>query len=810
MAPSKVQSTSNSTGSSGSSTTIAKAYASNVTAGNFLFAVAGGAANTTCTFSSSGDTWATIATFWDGNIGQLVSIGYAANVTGGAKTVTATFGTSTIFKSIIIEEWSGVATSSPLDTNTTGLHVPATTTPSDNAMTTTTDGDLILGGIVSDGAVISAGTGYTLDIYESGNHYGAEFQVQGTHGSTTVVWTLGSSAQSAVVSAAFKPAGGTNFSQTVTDAAGLVDNRTQVETAAQTVTDSTGETDNRVQAAAFVQAATDTAGSTDVLAQAAAAVQAFVDGAGSTDVLGQVAAAVQAITDGAGLTDSTVTGAPPSWQASGTYMETTTAAPSFAVPSGVAAGDIIVIPIYTDASIASDGGASITAMASGFAHAPGSPVKTGSGTPPSHSLSVVWKRATGADTGTYDFTLSASVFTAGAAQRYSGAVASGVPFDTASGGDTPTAIDDTSGTVTPAVNITTAGPNRMLIFSGSDWAGGAWTPPTGFTERMDSGSEVNTLDDLPQLSAGNTGSVSATCAGSSRRRAWIGALKPSGAATDYVYTITDSTGSTDVVAQASAAAQTITDQGGQTDNQTQASAAAQTVTDAAGLTDTTQQSASGQFAQTITDSAGSTDTLAQTTAAVRSQTDVSGLTDNQTAARTLPQSFTDAAGLTDQDQTQSTAYADTETDTTGLTDNQSQQSSGSGSQTFADNAGLTDTLVQQSITNWAQTITDPAGSTDVLARELDRPLTDDAGVTDQVGQVANGARTAVDSAGLADQLTQSGSNFYAYTITDSAGLADVFVQPERRDIDLINLTVEPRRFTVTVEPARLTGLTVEA
>lgn len=208
MAISKVQSTSTSTGSGGSSTTVAVAYTSNVTANNNLIAVAGGAANTTCTFSSPSDTWNTIATFWDGNIGQLLSLGYAENVTGGAKTVTATFGVSTIFKSIIIEEWSGLATSSSLDTNTTGLHVPATTTPADNAMTTTANGDLIIGCIVSDGVTISAGSGFTLDIYDSGNHYGAEFQVQTSSGSITVGWTLGSSAQAAVISAAFKAGGG--------------------------------------------------------------------------------------------------------------------------------------------------------------------------------------------------------------------------------------------------------------------------------------------------------------------------------------------------------------------------------------------------------------------------------------------------------------------------------------------------------------------------------------------------------------------------------------------------------------------------
>lgn len=202
--------------------------------------------------------------------------------------------------------------------------------------------------------------------------------------------------------------------------------------------------------------------------------------------------------------------AAPAFGSVGTHLFGSSATASFAVPASVASGDIIVIPIFIDVA-----SVTISAMPSGFAHAEGSPVVGGS-----NSLAVVWKRATGADTGTYDFTLSSSTYRAGSALRYTGCVASGNPWDS----PTSANLDNTNGTVTPSVNIDTAGPDRMLVFAATNWSGGAWTPPTGFTERFDTGDEVNTADDLVQAAQGNTGGVTATCVGNDKRIAWLGAL----------------------------------------------------------------------------------------------------------------------------------------------------------------------------------------------------------------------------------------------------------------------------------------------
>lgn len=210
----------------------------------------------------------------------------------------------------------------------------------------------------------------------------------------------------------------------------------------------------------------------------------------------------------------------PSFGSAGTHQNGTAATINFAVPASVAAGDIIVAVLFIDGSTVT-----VSGLPTGFAHAEGSPVIQGSGAT-QHSLNVMWKRATGADTGTYDFTLSGSIYRAGAALRYTGAAATGNPWDS----PTSTATDPTATTTTPAVNVTTAGPDRLLIFAGSDWSGGAWTPPTSFTERMDAGDEVHTAADLVQTAAGASGNVSATCANAGSHAAWLGALQPATAA----------------------------------------------------------------------------------------------------------------------------------------------------------------------------------------------------------------------------------------------------------------------------------------
>jgi hypothetical protein len=209
--------------------------------------------------------------------------------------------------------------------------------------------------------------------------------------------------------------------------------------------------------------------------------------------------------------------AAPVWASAGTYLSGTASTLNVAVPSGVVADSVVTVTAFLDSTT------TVTAAPSGFTQCTASPADIAA----NHRLVKYWKRATGADSGTYDFTLSGSAYRNAVAERYSGCVTTGDPWDAS-----PTsATDATNGTVTPSVNITTAGADRLVVWSGSDWAGGTWTPPTGFTERVDQGDGLISVATKTQAVAGATGGVTGTCTGSDKRTAWMGALIPAGAGT---------------------------------------------------------------------------------------------------------------------------------------------------------------------------------------------------------------------------------------------------------------------------------------
>jgi hypothetical protein len=207
--------------------------------------------------------------------------------------------------------------------------------------------------------------------------------------------------------------------------------------------------------------------------------------------------------------------AAPAYGTSGAWGSTATTTLNLAVPASVASGDIIVAAFFIDGSTVT-----ITGPA-GFAHAPNSPRTVNAGAGGNHSVNVLWKRASAADSGTYAFTLSAGGYAEGQAHRFTTCIASGNPWDgnTASTGDGGA----TNSTTTPAVSFTTTGPDELFFFAGTNWSGGAWTPPTGFTEITDNAADL-TSDYKVQASAGSSGTVQATCAGNDKVGAWLGAL----------------------------------------------------------------------------------------------------------------------------------------------------------------------------------------------------------------------------------------------------------------------------------------------
>jgi hypothetical protein len=205
--------------------------------------------------------------------------------------------------------------------------------------------------------------------------------------------------------------------------------------------------------------------------------------------------------------------AQPAFESAGTYLSGSDTSAAVAVPAGVASGKIVVVTIFLNS-----GTAAIT-PAAGFAAAQNSPsaIPSGGG---NHALHVFWKRATGADTGTYTFTWTGTIVREAIATLYNNCVATGTPFDS----PTNAAQDTASGTVTPAVSISTAGPDRLLIWGGTNWAGGTWTAPTGFTKRAQDGDGNFTICDRGFPTQGSSGSVTGTCTGSDKRTAWLGAL----------------------------------------------------------------------------------------------------------------------------------------------------------------------------------------------------------------------------------------------------------------------------------------------
>lgn len=204
--------------------------------------------------------------------------------------------------------------------------------------------------------------------------------------------------------------------------------------------------------------------------------------------------------------------AAPAWAASGTAFSGDSASVDIAAPAGVVDKSLVIAAFFLNG----DTNQNVVAPAGWFA-AENTPVHvTG------HWMYVYWHRAAGAESGPYAFTWDASVFREGQAHRYEGVVATGTPFD--AGADD--AIDAGSGDTSPAVAVTTLGDERLLVHAATNWAGGTWTPHTGFTKRQQPAVGLCTLSDKAQAAAGGSGNVTATSTNSDKRTAWLGALKP--------------------------------------------------------------------------------------------------------------------------------------------------------------------------------------------------------------------------------------------------------------------------------------------
>lgn len=125
---------------------------------------------------------------------------YCANVTNAPTVITANFSPSTGSLAILVDEYSGVATTSPLDGHTmqaqSGVGTTANAATSGN-ITTTVNGDLIYGGLAclsGSAGQVAAGTGFTLRVNNvapnGAQFFDTEDEIQSSAGTTAATFTL--------------------------------------------------------------------------------------------------------------------------------------------------------------------------------------------------------------------------------------------------------------------------------------------------------------------------------------------------------------------------------------------------------------------------------------------------------------------------------------------------------------------------------------------------------------------------------------------------------------------------------------------
>ncbi|HEX8837415.1 MAG TPA: Ig-like domain-containing protein [Candidatus Acidoferrum sp.] len=195
----------------GTTTTSTLAFASPNTAGNFIaVAIRGGLSSSQVFTVSDSNSNSYKQAKQLGSTGSTVTtaIYYAENIKGGANTVTVTMSVSGPLRFAVLE-YSNVASSNSLDA--TAAATSTNTSPNSGNLTTTANGDLLLGTVATaDSVTFTAGTGYTIRdvIPASGSKIITEDQLQSAAGTASALATLSASSSWGAVLAAFKPATG--------------------------------------------------------------------------------------------------------------------------------------------------------------------------------------------------------------------------------------------------------------------------------------------------------------------------------------------------------------------------------------------------------------------------------------------------------------------------------------------------------------------------------------------------------------------------------------------------------------------------
>jgi hypothetical protein len=214
--------------SAGSGTITSLAYSAAQTSGSFLVALvvnfnasvhAGDVSvsdPTNVTWNKAYSNWFT----WGVGSYGYAGIFYVNNTATSTLTVSiGSYSSGEAYAGVIIEEFTGLATSSPVDVSGNALvnEVSGTgQTATGPTLATTVDGDLIFAAMsdyYGQLSAISAGSGFTMPQSNTSPYYSAdEYEVQSTHGNIAPTFTYSAGASNVssmgIIAVAFKAAGG--------------------------------------------------------------------------------------------------------------------------------------------------------------------------------------------------------------------------------------------------------------------------------------------------------------------------------------------------------------------------------------------------------------------------------------------------------------------------------------------------------------------------------------------------------------------------------------------------------------------------
>ncbi len=202
--------------------TIAKAFASNVTAGNTLIAMAVGTANAG-SFTAGGCT-DTLTNTYAMDITRNPASGYgylaiwSTNTTGGANTITINPEPSDEVMSLVIAEFSGVLAASPLDVSAGAGTTWGTDVHTGNLVCTEADLVCAVMTNIYSTQTLTVDAGYTL-IFEAETYttntaipISGMYKILTGSGTDNPGWTVGSNVDWLCIGAAYKPAAGGGLS----------------------------------------------------------------------------------------------------------------------------------------------------------------------------------------------------------------------------------------------------------------------------------------------------------------------------------------------------------------------------------------------------------------------------------------------------------------------------------------------------------------------------------------------------------------------------------------------------------------------